>query len=122
MAVKEYLTYALPPSVEWTASAVGINLNMHAATKLKSAGVRRGWPDLQFLLPDGVTYFVELKAPSGSLSIEQREFRDRCLPHGIWALCRSVDQVASALVGWGVELRAVPAGVLLRSGSFEVAA
>jgi hypothetical protein len=121
MAVKEYLTYALPSEAAWTASAVGVNLTMFAAQKLKSAGVRRGWPDLQFLLPDGRVVFIELKSDVGSLSTEQRDFRDRCLPHGIWALCRSVDQVAAALASWGVALKAVPAGVLLRSSMGEAA-
>lgn len=107
--VRQYLMTALPPSIEWTANAAGVRVSIHAAKKMKAAGVRRGWPDLQFLFPDGVTRFVELKTPTGSLSPEQRDFRDRCLrirpPVDIWALCRSVEDVAAALAGWGVELR-----------------
>lgn len=107
--VRQYLMTALPPSIEWTANAAGVRVSIHAAKKMKAAGVRRGWPDLQFLFPDGVTRFVELKTPTGSLSPEQRDFRDRCLrirpPVDIWALARSVEDVAAALAGWGVELR-----------------
>jgi hypothetical protein len=107
IAVKQFLTYCLPANVEWTANAAGVPVTMHTANKMKASGVRRGWPDLQFLCPDGVTRYIELKA-GASLSLEQRAFRDRCEPHGIWALARSVDEVAATLTGWGVRLKAHP--------------
>jgi len=112
-AVREFLTYCLPlpgspDYVEWTASLTGAHLGVNRGGRAKAAGVRRGWPDLQFLLPDGRTVYIELKTPTGSLSPEQRAFRDRCAPHGIFALCRSVDDVEAALRGWGVKLRAHP--------------
>lgn len=105
--IKQYLVVALPPEIEWTASAAGVPVHVRTATQMKSAGVRRGWPDLQFLFPDGVTRYIELKAGAG-LSPEQREFRDRCAAHDIWALCRSIDDVATALTRWGAKLRAHP--------------
>lgn len=105
--VKQYLTLCLPDDVEWTASLVGTFLTPQARTRAKAMGVRPGWPDLQFLLPDGRTYFIELKAGS-SLSEEQRAFRDRAKPHGIWAVCRSVDEVEVQLLLWGVRLRNHP--------------
>lgn len=109
-AVKEYLGWCLPRSIEWTASLAGTNLSLRAATRAKSMGVRKGWPDLQFLFPDGVTRFIELKAPGGSLSPEQREFRDRCtrIRPDIWAVCRSVEEVAQTLANWGAPLKAHP--------------
>lgn len=112
-SVREYLTYCLPQPgstdyVEWTANGAGVALSQFTANKAKAAGVRRGWPDLQFLFPDGVTRYIELKTATGSLSPEQRAFRDRCEPHGIFALCRSVDDVAATLRRWGVRLRAHP--------------
>lgn len=105
VAVRQYLTLCLPPSVEWTASMAGANLSMSARTKAKAAGVRRGWPDLQFLFPDGVTRYIELKAEAGVLTLEQKAFRARCAPHGIFAVCRAVDEVAEVLTGWGAVLR-----------------
>ena len=107
ISVKQYLTVALPPDIEWTANAAGVRVAMATANKMKASGVRRGWPDLQFLFPDGITRYIELKSGS-SLSPEQKAFRDRCEPHGIWAICRSVDEVAAALTAWGAKLRAHP--------------
>lgn len=105
VTVRGYLSACLPTSIEWTASMAGANLSMSARTKAKAAGVRRGWPDLQFLFPDGVTRYIELKSDSGTLTPEQKAFRERCAPHGIFAVCRSVDEVATALRGWGAVLR-----------------
>lgn len=112
VSVRNFLTYCLPlpgspDYVEWTANAAGVYVSPMVAGRMKASGVRRGWPDLQLLLPDGRTVYIELKAGSG-LSPEQREFRDRCAPHGIWALARSIDDVEAALRGWGVKLRSQP--------------
>lgn len=119
ISVKEYLTWCLPASVEWTANAAGVTLGatktarMRQGSKSKAMGVRRGWPDLQFLMPDGVTRYIELKVGTG-LSPEQREFRDRCYAAEtltgvcIWALCRSLEDVEATLRAWGVELKAHP--------------
>lgn len=104
--VKRYIKWAMPKNVQWTASLTGTNLDMRTATRAKAAGVRRGWPDWSFLCPDGITRFIELKSKTGSLTPEQREFRDACAPFGIFAVCRSVEEVEQALRGWGVKLRA----------------
>lgn len=44
------------------------------ALKLEVKG-RRGWPDRIAILPVGVTFYVELKAPRGVLSRLQRQRR-----------------------------------------------
>ena len=44
------------------------------ALKLEVKG-RRGWPDRIALLPVGVTFYVELKAPGGVLSRLQKQRR-----------------------------------------------
>lgn len=121
VAVREFLMIALPPSIEWTANAAGVHVTMQTANKMKAAGVRRGWPDLQFLFPDGVTRYIELKA-GASLSTEQKAFRDRCakLRPDMWALCRSIDDVSAVLKSWGAPLRAttwaLPATPIAREG------
>lgn len=100
------LVWALPDDYLWTANAAGVRVSMHVATKMKAAGVRRGWPDMQILFPSAVTRFIELKA-DGSLSVEQKAFRDRCLATGrdIWATARTLIEVESALLRWKVPLR-----------------
>jgi hypothetical protein len=118
ITVRQYLNLCLPADIQWTASLTGTYLSPQARTRAKAMGVRPGWPDLQFLFPDGVTRFIELKAGS-SLSPEQREFRDRAMPHGIWAVCRSVDEVSATLRGWGALMRDVHPDTML---SLEFAA
>lgn len=105
--VHNYLKVALPPSILFTASLAGAHLHVRTATRAKAMGVKKGFPDLQFLFPDGVTRYIELKAGSG-LSPEQKAFRDFAEPLGIWALGRSLEDVDAALRGWGAQLRRHP--------------
>lgn len=108
-SVREYLNFCLPADIWWTASLAGHGkMSMAARNKAKAMGLKPGWPDLQFLFPDGRVRFIELKSDKGVLSPEQREFRDNAQPHGIWALCRSVDEVSTVLRGWGAKLRDHP--------------
>lgn len=110
--VKRFLGIALAPahtpgSIIWTASLAGHGkLSMAARNKAKAMGLQPGWPDLQFLFPDGVTRYVELKSATGSLTPEQRDFRARTERHNIFAVCRSVEEVETALRAWGARLRA----------------
>lgn len=110
ISVKQYLNVCLPSDIQWTASLTGVNLPPASRARAKAMGVRRGWPDLQFLFPDGVTRYIELKTKVGTLTPEQRDFRDRCAEHGIFAVCRSLDEVAETLQRWGARLRAHPFG------------
>ena len=106
VAVVQYLTFALPADYLWTADAAGVRVGMQTAVKMKAAGVRRGWPDIRILFPSAVTRYIELKAGQG-LSPEQRAFRDYCGATGrdIWAVCRTVDEVAEALTRWKVPVK-----------------
>ena len=65
------------------------------AGKMKAAGVRRGWPDLQLACLDGVTRYIELKVvrADSALSPEQQAFRAWAEPLGIWAKATSVAEV-----------------------------
>ena len=94
----------LPPTF-WSADAAGVRVSPGVAAQMRAAGVNPGWPDLRFLCPDGVTRYIELKPGSdGSLSPAQRAFRDAAKPHGIWALCRTLEAVKLQLRAWGVPL------------------
>ncbi len=104
VAVAQYLTYALPTGYLWTASAAGMRVAMQTAVKMKAAGLKRGWPDIQILSPRGGTRYIELKS-GASLSDEQKAFRRHCEAsgHDIWALARSVEDVEAILLRWGIE-------------------
>lgn len=79
------------------------------AKNLKDQGVLAGVPDLVFTLPNATSAYIELKTPTGRLQPSQRHFMDRCANNPtpvLHAVCRSVDEVAATLRGWGVNLRA----------------
>lgn len=93
-------THGLLRVYDWTSSLAGARLTPKVRRKMKEAGLRPGWPDLQFACWDGLTRYIELKTPEGSLTPDQRLFRDWAEPLGIWALARSVGQVLDALTAW----------------------
>lgn len=96
-AVVRYLRFAVPDGVWWCASLSGIRLPIHVARRMKDLGMTRGAPDLSFILPDGRTAYLELKSSEGSLSPAQKRVRDLVSPTGLWAVCRSLDDVEAAL-------------------------
>lgn len=82
--------------------------HIYAATKFKAEGVVSGTPDLVFVLPEGRVGFLELKAPKGALSDNQKVFREKALQTGaFWEYARDYDTAWGVLAGWGV----VPSGV-----------
>jgi hypothetical protein len=107
VAVRQYLLVALPPTVEWTSSLAGAYLSPSQRMKAKAGGLRHGFPDLMFILPDRTVRFLELKTDTGRLSDDQRRVLSRLHPDH-WAVVRSVDEAATALTRWGVRLRAHP--------------
>jgi len=118
VAIIRYIERALPPEVLFTASNAGIYTGKLAAMKAKASGVRKGWPDLQFLYPDGVTRYIEVKVEGGRLSPEQRFFYDAARATAaaqfapISVVCRSLEDVSETLAAWaeatGTHLKAVP--------------
>jgi len=81
--------------------------NVREAAKLKAMGVKAGVADLAVVLPDLRAAFIELKTATGRVNANQAEFQSTCDRLGIpYAVCRSVDDVAATLKGWGVNLRA----------------
>lgn len=107
--VADALAWLLPAEVEWSHVPNGGKRDAREGARLKGMGVKAGWPDLQFFwgqFPKDHFGFIELKSAKGTLSEEQREFRDRCLANfRSYAICRSLDEVIDTLVGWQVPLR-----------------
>ena len=81
------------------------------AKKLKRMGVLPGVPDLQFILPNGQTAFIEMKTPDGVLSDDQIKFRAKVIALGCgYAICITPEDVEMVLTRWlgkfGLKLRA----------------
>lgn len=106
--VASYLTIALPAGALFSAIPNGGHRTKAAAGKLRAEGVRPGVPDYVILVRDVGTIWIELKNSAGRLSPAQREWADLIadVPRSAHFLCRSVEEVESALLSCGVELRA----------------
>lgn len=105
-AVVRYLIWCLPPEIDWWPSFAGKKRTQREQAAAKAQGMRRGEPDLKFVLPDDTCVWIELKSPTGTLTSEQRDFFRR--HQRVTALCRSVDDVERSLRDWGVAMRNRP--------------
>lgn len=90
--------------VTWHSIPNGGYRHLYTATKLKAEGARAGVPDLVFVLPPiGRTAYLELKAKGGSLSQEQKHFRDFARADGaLWECAKNIDEAYGILAAWGV--------------------
>lgn len=105
-AVVRFIGIAAPQLLVFHPANGGFR-NVREAAKLKSMGVKAGVADLAITLPDARSAFIELKTKAGRLSPHQAEFQSTCDRLGIpYAVCRSIEEVAETLRGWGVQLRA----------------
>ena len=101
-ALIEYLRLALRPELEARAVPNGEKRHISVANRLKSEGVRRGTPDIFICLPHGRIAWLEMKAAGGSLSPEQKAFRDKVQALGhFWGMARSIDEAIVHLRLWG---------------------
>lgn len=111
IASAKFMRHALPPQIIWFHCANGGKRTKPEASLFKAMGVLPGVPDLVFVMPNGQTAFIELKAPGGTLSNEQIEFQRRARANGCaYAICRSFDEVEATVTRWvgayGLTLRA----------------
>lgn len=97
----DYLKIALRPELEARAVPNGEKRHISVASRLKAEGVRRGTPDIFICLPEGRIAWLEMKAAKGSLSPEQKAFRDKVLALGhFWAVAKTVDEALEHLTKW----------------------
>ena len=102
-AVVDYLLLALPAGVVFFHVPNGGKRSKAEGKKFKDLGVRAGVADLAFILPGGRAAFAEIKAPKGSLTPEQKVFKEDIEELGCpWAEVRSIDDMKAALQSWGV--------------------
>ena len=54
------------------------SINTKEGNKMRSMGVRKGVSDLEYIMDDGRTHYIELKTEDGKQSEEQIEFQELC--------------------------------------------
>jgi hypothetical protein len=97
----DYLKFALRDDLECRAIPNGGLRKMRVAIALKAEGVKPGTPDLFVALPAGRVAWLEMKTAVGSLSQEQKDFRDKVVNLGHhWGMARSVREALELLTQW----------------------
>jgi hypothetical protein len=98
----QFLEKALKPELDFFAIPNGEKRHIGVAIRLKGQGVRRGVPDLAVLLPEGRIAWLEMKIKGGSLSPDQKAFRDKAKSLGhFWGVARTLDQAIEFLASIG---------------------
>ena len=94
------------PDCAWTHFPAGEARTAVTGAKLRRFGLKRGWPDMIFVLPGGRFAAVELKAPTGRQSPDQKAVQASIEQlGGFYVVCRSLADVEAALKSWGVTTR-----------------
>lgn len=105
MQIARFLKVAAPDLLWWHCPNGGRRHPVEAR-KLKDMGVRPGVPDLCFVLPGGLSGFIELKAGKNALEPSQKAFGEAVVATGAaYAVCRSLEAVETTLRSWGVQLK-----------------
>lgn len=105
-AVADFLKRSLPSTALWTHFPAGEARTAITGARLKRMGTQKGWADY-LIVHDGRLIGLELKAPGGRISPEQRAFGDALVANGFsWSIVRSLDEVETFLRGEGVPLKA----------------
>lgn len=102
VAVATYFKYALPPDILWTATLNGAYLTINQRVRMKASGLRPGIADL-LLVHNGRVLMLELKSKIGTLSADQKAYRDALGENYITA--QTIEEVEGALIGWGITPR-----------------
>ena len=112
-SVAAFIRVAWPEDLPWTHFPAGEVRDERTGAKLKAMGLGAGWPDFQFVMPNGQASFLELKRPNTRIHMSdaQIEVRQKLIGCGCgYSVCQSVDEVARTLERWlslyGRKLRA----------------
>lgn len=101
-AVIDYLSRALNASAVVHHSPNEGRRGWKAQRALKTHGTRKGWPDIE-IVAGGHVYFLELKAPRKYPTPAQRACHMDLRAAGCEvAVCRSIEEIAVAVTGWGL--------------------
>lgn len=100
IAVEAFLRLAWPADLPYTHIPNGELRHPAVAALLKRMGVKPGWSDFIFVMPDATLAALELKR-SASLSTPQKSFRDAIKALGArYAVVRTLDEVETTLAAW----------------------
>ena len=106
--VAAFLDIALPEDAVWwhTPNQRGTRSRVENMI-LKGLGVKAGIPDVMILWR-GQLYCIELKAPGGYFSTQQRAMREQLMLAGAKYVSekRSLDEVIASLTFWRIPLKA----------------
>jgi hypothetical protein len=104
-AIVEWVRTVAPEVVVFHPPNGGLRGKSEAA-RLKWIGTLAGLPDLVVLGRDGRCWLIEVKAPGGALSAEQRALRDKWTELRIpFTVARSIDDARRAFQIWGIATR-----------------
>lgn len=102
-AIVAHLRLRGNPDCIWFHPMNSAPVSKRTAGRFKALGVVSGVSDLVFTLADGRSAYMELKAPGGRLSPEQRAFMDKCQRLGVeFCICYDIDTALSVLEAWGI--------------------
>jgi hypothetical protein len=115
MDVAAYLRHAWPADLHLSHFPAGEVRDKATAGKLKAMGLARGWPDFIAILPNGQAAFLELKAPGGSLSDEQKDLRRKFIALGCaYSVATSLDEVERIITRWLAAFGRAPLAQIVR--------
>ena len=98
----QYLALALRPDCYVYAVPNGGHRHIRVAVRLKEEGVKRGVPDLHIMMPGARLVYLELKIKGGSLSSDQKAFRDMARSLGFeWGMAKTFDEAKEFLASIG---------------------
>lgn len=105
--VADFLNVALPRDAWWTTVGHGgFALDARTGARMKRAGMKAGVPDI-LVVYRGRAHFLELKAPKGKPSAEQRKVaHDLGQAGATWSVVRSIEDVIQELMICGVPVYA----------------
>lgn len=99
--VCEWLKLARLPNVIYFAVPNGMQSHPIIVARMKAQGLLPGVADL-CIVKDGRAYFLELKAPNGIQSPEQRSFQMACIAAATpYAIARDIKEAVTILTAWG---------------------
>jgi hypothetical protein len=106
-AIVEWIRTVAPGVVVFAVPNGGLRSKSEAAL-MRWTGTLAGVPDLMVMAPQGRAYGLEVKAPKGRVSPQQRALMFRLQSIGVGtAVVHSIEETRPAFAAWGIPTREV---------------